>query len=519
MMKVLRKGFVVSALFLLVSAIPTIGQANPDPNYIKILSGGQKVKLTPHGFDANTPSQDTANLQWIFQNYSHSDIQLDSGTFHISETIEVAGYQGKIKGNGSDSTFLVGRGPLVNGQYEFPLLNLDLKERFFSSGVPCLFWFHALDGDVNQWQANKLSVELKDFTVRLDGVGPEITLNDQPFRSIWSLMYFTGKNALFTEQIGNVPHIELKVKNVHFQAQEVPYVLNGDSRSNTNAAAAIVAYGSENWVEGLGLNGWTEIDHSPVNAQVEIKDSQFDGFHQFAIALESLFTSNPGTSYTFPTNPVFPQATASIKNNRFTNIGNGAGIIGSLGFNLLFLALSEAEIEISNNDFQEMPSGGLVFLNNVAESMPKITSHVSIKDNNFDHASTSVSGSSVTLLDFGFFLGPHYDLDINDNKFIGAQGFNKSFIEIGMGTGASIRENDFNGVASSAISIGNTASPLPPNNLLPATNCDVAENNFLDLTSSVANIVLGQGSVLNTVQVDNASDVSNSGQFNTIIVE
>lgn len=519
MIDTMKKGFIASALFFIAAAIPMIGYANPDPDYIKISNQGNKVKLIPHGFDSNIPSQDTANLKWVFDNYSKSDIHLESGTFHISETIEVAGYQGQIKGDGKDSTFIVGRGPLVNGEYQFPGLNADLTERFYPAGVAGLFWFHTVEGNVNDWQANKLAVELKDFTIRVDGVGPELAYYEQPVRTLWTLIHFTGDNALFTDQVGNVPHIELNVKNVNFIAQEVPYVLNGVNRSNTNAAAAMIVYGGENWYQAPGLNGWNELDHSPVNAQVEVKSSYFEGFHQFAIAIEGLFTSNTGTSYTFPTNPVFPQASAKIKNNSFKNVGNGAGVAGSLGFNLLFLAISETEVEVKENHFEDLRAGGVVFINNVAEALPKITSNFTIKDNEFEHIPTNISAASIALLDFGFFNGPYYKLDIKDNKFSAGQGFNASFVEIGMGTGALIKDNDFKGTATAAISIGNTHSPIPPNDVLPATSCHVSENDFHQLTASVANIVLGQGSVLNTVRVEHASDVQDSGQFNTIKID
>ncbi len=495
---------------------------NPDPTHIKVSNNEKKVTITPHGFSNTFPAQDTINLQWVFNNYRKADINLVQGTYHISETIEAPGYQGRIKGQGKNKTFLTGRGPLIGNDYVFPMLNADLTTRLYPSGVPQLIWFHALDDDVENWENAGVDIELKDLTISLSGVGPAIELNQQPFRSIWMYIIVTGYNAALNSMAPineKVSNIKADFNNVNFISNKTPYVLNNIGYTNANSAAAIIFYGGENWVpdpSGNGLRGLTEDAHSPVNTQISIKNCYFENFHQFGIATECSFYTNPNTGYIFPTTNLFPESTISIKNNIFKNVGNGAGIAGSLGFNILILGISETKYDITDNLFDEIAANGIGLINGVAEIVPKLTSKFTIKDNTFNQINVPIAGNSVWLFDLTAFYGQYYDVLIKDNKFNGETGYANSFIGLSSGTKTVIDDNDFNGSAKAAIEMGNTF--IAPDIVLPATETVVRNNNFCDLVASVANVILGVASALNTVYVSDVSDVLDSGYMNVINV-
>lgn len=515
----MRSKILLTFLTFVSLASQVQGYMNPDPNHITIIDNGRVIEMTPNGFDTNQPSQDTINLQWVFDTFPNGDISLSAGTFHISTMIEAVNYQGKIEGAGKDSTFLVGRGPLVDGDYVFPELNQDFKTRLYPSGVPHLIWFHPSQGAANDWVTNKVDLEIKDLTIRLDGVGPAITYFGVPVRSIWSLLIITGSNAVITEASGNVSHVDLELKDVNLQAQEVSYTLNGNNLSNPNAAAGVLLYGGENWVPSIGLNGYTEIDHGPVNAVVDIRDCTFDLFHQFAIGVEATYTTNPGTGYTFPDNPVFPPSAVSIRDNTFNGVGSSLGIPGSFGFNTLVLSPSETTITIKDNILNDVVSSGIGFLRGVAITIPELTSFATIKDNTINMVANPLNGAGIRLFDFSFFAGTPLIVYAQDNILTGGTGYNKPLIEHAMGTAATFDDNKFFGEAQSGISAGNTISPLPPTIPLPVVQDTIFDNDFGNLTSSIANIILGPASSYNTVTVENASDVLNQGVGNTVIVE
>lgn len=493
---------------------------NPDPTHIKISQNGDKVTITPHGLSNTTPSQDTINIQWTVNNYKHADIVIQNGELHISEMIEASGYQGVIKGQ--SNTTIVGRGPLIGNDYIFPMLNQDQTARLYPSGVPHLFWFHAKSGDVNDWKKLGTEVEFKNLSFRLDGVGPEITLNQQPFRSIWSFVIVTGSTAVLPSNIGteNVSHVSVKATNCHFTAQNTPYILYNNNYSNANVAIGILCYGGEHWLIDQGLNYWTEDAHSPVNCQYDIHDCTFSNLHQFGLGLEGFFTSNPNnaSSYSFPTSPLFNSSTVSIYNNTFDNVGNGANIFGSLGFNILVLGSSETPYNIKGNSFLNTPANVLGFFNGIAETLPKLVSNFIIKDNNFDHISSNINGNSIWLIDLlSLYGGYYYDLLIKDNIFNGNTGYNNEFIELSVGKKCNISDNTFTGEALGAMTIGTVSLVLPVP--LPVSECYITDNNLLGVSSINTKIVLGPGTSDNYVRVSHGSDVENSGYNNTIVVE
>jgi hypothetical protein len=506
---------------VLICSIQLYG--NPDPAYIDINDSSRKITLTPHGFSTTFPSQDTQNLTWIFANYPTYDIKLVAGTYHVSEMIEAEAYQGSISGTGEDQTFIVGRGPLnADNQYEFPLLNADLTARAYPSGVPYMFWFHARAGNVNNWNQDKVTLGMKDLTIRLDGVGPEVTLFGLPLRSIWGQVLITGADPILDSYTANVSHLDVSFKNVTFLSQKITYTLNNQEKTNGNVGSGFLVFGGEKWVQIPGLNGWNEIDHSPVNANVEVKNCTFKDFHQFGLGVETTYFSNPGTSYNFPTNPKLPKSSVKISNNLFDNVGDGVGLPGALSINILLNVLSETDADVTNNIFSNMPGSCLLLIKGAqfVASIPQLTSNIRILNNTFDTVQTSMSENTIRLFDFDFLnTGNIYNLTIADNSFTGGSGFAKSFCEIGMGANSLIKGNTFTGDAQAAMIIGNSSNPVPPPVLvLPATGCLVKENNFSGLTSSNANVVLGEGSFLNTAIVGSASDVLDNGTSNTIIV-
>lgn len=492
---------------------------NPDPTHIKISNNEQKVTLTPNGFSTTFPAQDTINLQWVFTNYRKVDINLGQGTFHISELIEAPGYQGRIKGQGKNKTFLTGRGPLDGSNYVFPMLNSDLTERLYPTGVPHLIWFHALDSDVNDWENAGINLEIKDLTIQLQGVGPVVSLNQQPFRSIWTYIIVTGYDATLDSMMPineKVSNIKTNINNVNFIANKNPYALGTQYYTNSNTAAAIVFYGGEHWVAGIGLNDMTEDAHSPINAQINIQNCYFENFHQYGIGVECTFSSDPNTGYIFPTEPSFPKSSVSIKNNTMKNVGNGAGIIGSLGVNILVLAISETDFEITDNVFDEVPANAIGLINGIAEIVPKLTADFIIKDNRFNQLNSPIAGNSFWLFDLTAFYGQFYNVLIKDNVFNGETGYNNSFIGLSCGTGTVIDDNEFYGSAKAAIEMGNTF--IAPTVVLPVTETIVKHNCFDQLSTNVANVILGVASAFNTVYVCSSDDVLDAGFGNTIII-
>lgn len=516
MIKTKMLGFFVA---LVSFAAPLLAIVNPDPNYIKI-TDSNKIKLSPHGFDNVTPSRDTLNFQWIFNNYPHSDIELSEGTYHISECVEAANYQGTIKGKGQKKTHIVGRGPLVDGQYVFPYLNDDLKERMYPTSTPWLFWFHAVDGDVNDWESTKLDLKIKDLSFRLDGLGALVTLFEQPLYALWGFLFITGQDASYHGQLGNVSHVEVDCKNVTFESQYVSYTLNGETKTHSNVASGFLLIGGESWVpNGIQLFHMDEIDHYPVNGQIKITDCIFKNQFQYGFGVEGLFTGDTGMTYTWPTTNPFPKSTLTVKNNVFDNSGNGANIIGGEGFSMLMLGISDADVVIKDNDFRNIPSVGLVAISGSVESMPKQISKIEINNNKFHQSATPVAAFSIFLFDTMFYSTGYSLLDIHHNTFTSDAGYNKAFINMAMGTSGVIKQNTFSGDAEGAISIGNFQSPYPPYQTLPAALFNASKNDFCGLNSSVANIILGPVSVQNTVTVEDASDVVNNGQYNTVIVK
>lgn len=501
---------------------------NPDPSHISVNSAGTTVNVKPNGFDSLPISRDTRNLQWIFDNYPKANIKLDKGTFHVSELIEAVGYQGTIVGQGENKTYIVGRGPLVDGVYSFPYLNQSQKDRLYPSGAPWLFWFHPADGDVNAWQTNKVALVLKDMTFSLDGLGPDLTLLGYPLRAVWGHVMVSGHNAQSLVPVGNVSHVEVEVKNVTFEGKTVTYTMNTvngiESRKHANISAGLMINGNEHWVEGepSQLNGWSEIDHGPLNAQVKVSGSTFKNMFQYGFAAEGLFTANTNTAYTFPTNPPFPQSTINIVDSTFDNLGDGAGSIGGTGYSTLLLGISGTSITIKDNIFKNIPALGIACLNYIAETMQKDPSTFTFVDNEFRHSAVPTTNSSIFLLDIAAVYGaaPSYELVVKDNTFKSFAGYNLPYINIVTGSAGTIKANNFRGDAQAAISIGNTPLPFPPFPIIPGTctEFNLVDNNFCNLNSSVANIIFGQASALNTAKVKYLSDVQDSGQYNTVIV-
>lgn len=497
---------------------------NPDPTHIKVLAGG-KVKLDPNGFSNFFPAQDTINLQWVFNNYPRAEISLAKGTFHISETIEAPNFQGTIKGKGVTKTFLTGRGPLQGEDYVFPLLsqctlNADLQLRLYPTDVPSLIWFHAIsDGDVNHWKENGTEVILRDFTIGLDGVGPLISYYDQPFRSIWFDIITTGYIGNLASKLPSndeVSHTKITAKNVNFVAKRTPYVLNGVTYTNANTAAAMISYGGEYWSLLGGLNGYYDDQHSPINQQVLIEECLFSGFHQFGTGFEGSFTAPPSPpqtiTYQFPTSPVFPQSSIILRNNTYDSIGDGAGLIGSLGQNVIVLANMGTDFKVTGNKFLNIQNVGVAFASGVAETLPTATSTFEISDNVFEQAHTTVEGSSVIMLDANFYLQQPYILNVEDNKFVGLNGYNGNFVELAIGTAATVTGNKFKGYYQHAVTAGNYEQGVT----LPYFGANITNNKF---ESNGVNVVLGEGSNSCYVEVQKASDIENAGTNNTIVIE
>lgn len=517
MIKTKLFGFFVAFVSMGASAFASV---NPDPSYIQISNSGSKVKLKPHGFDNHIPSDDTRNFQWIFNNYPHADINLERGTYHISELVEGANYQGTISGDGQNETHIVGRGPLVDGQYVFPALDADKQARMYLPGTPWLFWFHPIDGDVNDWESTKLALKVKDLSFRLDGLGALSTLYEQPLYAVWGHILITGHNANYHEQVGNISHVEIDFKNVTFESQFVTYDLYGQTKTHSNVAAGFLLYGGEDWrPDGVMLNHMNEIDHSPINAQIKVKDCVFKNQFQYGFGAEGLFTSNTGLGYSFPTTNSFPNSSLTAKNNIFDNAGNGANIIGGAGYNILLLGISETDIVIKDNEFLNIPSVGIVAISGSTESMPKEITNLEITDNYFQQSATAVAGHSVFLFDLMYPFTGYFGLNIRNNTFTGDAGYNMAFVNIGMGTGSVIRNNTFSGSGQAAIAVGNFQSPYPPYQILPGSNIEASKNDFSQLNATVANVILGPASSTCTIKVSEATDVINNGQNNTVIVK
>lgn len=472
---------------------------NPDPDFIEIAAHGKRVTIKPHGFQEIFPSQDTTNLQWFFEHYPHANLCLDSGLFHLSQTIEAVGYQGTIQGAGKTETFLVGRGPLVDSvEHIFPSLSESLKTRLNPSGVPHLFWFHPGTSTVDAWQYHKVDLKIRDLTIRLDGVGPIMTLNEKSVRSIGSLILLTGAQAIFKDPRLEVSHLRVNVRNVAFKGGITSYALEGVARGNSNTATGLMVYGGKNWIQGAGINGWKAIDQAPLNAQIEIRGCQFHALHQSGLSVETLFTHNTTTSYKFPRVP-FPMAHLNVRQNEFRAIGGGAGI--SPGSNILSSGHSGALIQITNNQFEDIRATGITLHSSISEKLLKAISTVMIEANTFNHVASGISQASIRVLDSSFLRSGHHQLTITENKFTAPSGFNKSLIEIGMGAGVQIIENIFAGTALAGILIGAGLS---------AVGSHLAGNNFEALEGTHIN--LGPGAVNTTIAgIHDSATIVNRG--------
>lgn len=496
---------------------------NPDPSHIKISNSG-KVTITPYGL-GSTPAPDTANLEWALNHYS--DIKLEQGTFHLDRTIEVVNFQGKIKGAGKTKTFIVGRGPLNGTNYVFPYLTADLSERVYPSGVPHLIWFHTDKfTDPNDWVDNRIDLDLKDLTIRQDGIGPAISLLTQPLRSVWALLVISGSNASYSVAGGNVASVAVSIKDVDFSAQYVPYLKDDDLVSAANAAVGVLVYGGEQWgTERDDLSGWYEIDHSPVNAQLTIKDCSFTNFHQFAWGVEGLTTNNPGGVHIYPTDPVFPRSSVDAKNNNYINCGNGGNLIGTGGYTNLILASSDTDIKIADNQFLNNPAIGIAILSGIAEAptLNKISFPIQIKDNYFQQVGGTYSSSAIILIDVSAFSTGGPDVTIADNEFHGENGYVQFQIMSAMGKNMVVKDNLFSGTSLGAIAISPANIFDPSGPPMPSVNMLIKDNDLDDLTAyGPAKIFIGSGANYNTIYVDSLNDVldvNGASSTNTIIVQ
>jgi hypothetical protein len=493
---------------------------NPDPSHILINANTGKVTLLPYGLGA-TPAKDTANLEWVLNHYS--DIKLVTGTYHLDRTIEIVNFQGKIKGAGVDKTFIVGRGPLENGEYIFPYLNEDLSERIYPSTAPHLMWFRTASfADPNDWINNLIDLDMKDLTMRLDGLGPIITIYQQPLRSIWFFLAVSGPNASYTVPGGNVVSVKVSLKNIDFLAQKNTYTLDGVTRSDSNAAATLIVYGGELWTTALDqLSGWAEVNHAPINAQIDIKNCNFVNFHQFALGLEGLSTADPGGDYTYPTDPLFPRSTVTVKDNVYTNCGNGAGLIGTGGYTNLLLGNSDTDMIFSDNRFINNPAIAVAVLGGISEDLLKLPLEIKIKDNYFHQVGGQYEAPAILIIDISGFTTGNVNVTVIDNEFVGDNGYAQYQILSAMSRNLLVKDNVFSGTGLGAVAISpaNIFDPSQPP--MPSVGAVIKNNDIDNLTAYAPKILLGGGANFCTVYVDNAADavdVNGPSSTNTIIV-
>lgn len=489
---------------------------NPDPSYININGASGRVTIKPHGFGPS-PSQDAANLEWALKHFS--DIKLQSGTFHIDRMIEAVDFVGTIKGSGINNTIIAARGPLVGDVYEFPLLNEDQRTRLYPAGPPHMLWFHSTPfADPNEWESHRTSLEMRDLTLRADEVGPALTFQQQPLRTMWTLLIVTGPNATFTVPSGNIPSASVALKNVAFIAQETSYEMNGVARTHSNAAGGLLVYGGEAWTNAVdALNGWTEYDHSPINCQLSIQNCHFSNFHQFAFAIEAFTTADPTGPYTYPTAPTFPRSTADISDNSFYNCGNGAKMTGTGGFTGLILAMSDSDISVSENYLVNVPAMGFAVLAGVADTMPTTSYNLDISDNVFHMISGDYSVAAIFILDINAFSG-NAAISVTDNAFYGENGFAKYHVLSLMGKDLVVRDNTFHGTAAGAIALSpaNIFNPADPP--LPTVGAVVSSNDFSDMLSFGPKIFIGKGALYCQIIVSDAADYYDDGLSPTNVI-
>lgn len=509
---------------------------NPDRDHIQIYNGGSLIIIKPNGFSSTFPAQDTINLQWVFNNYPSATIILHAGIFHVSQLIEGPNFTGSLLGLGVDQTYIVGRGPFNSdiGNYEFPLLNADLTTRLYPSSIPHLFWFHAIDdGNVNNWMANQVNLTVKNLTVRLDGVGPAVTYIGTPIRTIWSFFAITAANPVFTDVVGNISHVQFDFENVVMTSQSISYVLGGVTLNNPNTALAILSYGAETWVPSpFGLNGFGEVNHKPCNMVANISNCIFNSFWTFGTIFETPYTVNPGSNYSFPTNPVFPQASINVHNNIYNNISsNPLPIPLESGQNILVLNPSDTYMNISNNIFNNITGAGVGFIRGlVISGILQNSSTADIHNNIFNLVPvTNSNAGAVQIIDNAQYVDNNLvnpiKLSVHNNYFSAPSGFQAPIIFAFLASQCSFSNNVFSGSGPFAISIGATPNVLtedgienPFGSILPGTDCIVVNNDFSSFTPSIVNIILGTQSADNRVTVFRATDVLDTGSGNQITV-
>ncbi len=515
------------ALFIIVSlALATVAvSTNPDPSRISVANNGD-ITITPRGMQTlqGGESQDYTNLYWALNNLPRGGtIKLKAGQFHVSRMIVVRGFAGTIKGKGTDKTFIVGRGPLVGGQYEFPHMTPQEEATFFGPGFPGLFWFWNKPLTEGPWTDVSTLLTLRDITFTIEGGGPPKQISDGPSPArlaVWAMIFVSGSSPVYPQVSGSeVGHLEVDIKDCDFiaQGQSLPY--------GSNSYLALQVFGGEEYVPGdpqqpaLLNNGEVEVGHVPVHAVINIRDCNIHNMVGIGFSLEAVFEVPAAGSPPTTVNLVWPDqsqaalplASVSVTHCTFSQGGRGITYAFYPYSGVLLLAPSNVSIDISHNTFSSANTWAFALYSGplVMETPQAPGAVIRLSHNTFDMVTTASSNPALEIFD----IGPieTFRLFIVNNEFIGDANYAMPFITQTSGLSrVFIMGNTFSGHAGAAMNIG-------PWGAFTSAGATVMNNDFDDLLSSSPAIILGPGSRNVVVYKQDSDDVLDQGTGNVVV--
>jgi len=536
-------GFICLAAIATATALP-IQALNPDNQKILVQQNGRRIILEASGLNAPLVaggfSRDARNFLWAVENLvAGGQILLKKGQYHINKPLIFKGFQGRISGAGCANTELVFRGStLVNGEYQFPGYTAEQSAAHLAPNwVYGLMFANKPTSDPENWKAVSTNLRMEQI---------KMTFLGRCARTVfYGLETFAYKGAILMldsnpNYIRGV-HRRVEHMKARFDSVEIVGKVTTDP-SLVNLHQGILIYGAETWVPATVLNvtspaqsanGFLEIDHLPINADVRITNCKvtntlLQGFGvETPMSQPASLVDNP---FIFPTVNPYPKAQVIFENNWLESVAEG--LLGEpiATFATFILSPSGVDVVIRNNVFKKIHNRAIALAAGQGESItlfPQEPSQISIEYNKIEMAPcgpTQTNNPGIVIGDLNLAAQPPgYTLfaTIQFNEFIALPGFASSLVDHLIGAGAVIMNNVFKGEAKYAVTLGNNMFTLPSGTTyLPALSDYVAFNSYTDftITDNGAHVILGPGAASNTVQEPGATVVNINGPANTVVV-